>query len=105
MLWTEQQDMRARSQAGFRPTKSTVHSLFSRCHAVHTNMRTAKQPLFTCFVDLGKAYNKVQHNLLWQALKLLGIHGSLLAAMQSLYRDAQLAVGITRRLVSNKAAH
>ena len=48
-------------------------------------------------MDLRKAYDKVQHSLLWQTLDLLGIQGELREAIHSLYRNAQLAVKVNGR--------
>ena len=41
-------------------------------------------------MDLKGAYDKVQRPLLWQALQKLGLHGRMLAAIQSLYESSTL---------------
>ena len=97
MLWTEEQGIRASLQAGFRPSRSTLHQLFALRHAVDKYSHK-QQPLFTCFVDLRKAYDKVQHNLLWKVLDILGIHGHMRGAIQSLYEGASLAVRVDSRV-------
>ena len=66
--WAERQGLRSPSQAGFRPRKSTV---FALRHFID-RARISKRPLFACFVDLQKAYDTVQHDLLWARLQAIG---------------------------------
>ena len=51
-------------------------------------------PLFTCFVDIQKAYDSVQHPLLWARLQKIGVHGEMLAAIQSLYSSGTISMKI-----------
>ncbi len=82
--WSEKHGLRSPSQAGFRPGRSTVHHLFALRHFID-HAKLAKRALYTCFVDLQKAYDTVQHDLLWGRLRLIGVSPRMLAAIQSLY--------------------
>ena len=84
VIWAESNGLRAPCQAGFRPRLSTEHQLFALRHFFDRS-KSQKQPLFAAFVDLKKAYDSVQHPLLWAALQRKGIHGKMLAGIQSLY--------------------
>ena len=97
---TERCNLRAPSQAGFRPTLSTIHPLFALQHLVDESARTAT-PLYCCFLDLKSAYNYVHRPLLWQILGRLGIHGRMLAAVKSLYATSSLAVKVGGRVGSS----
>lgn len=66
--WSEDSGLRAPCQAGFRPRMSTEHQLFALRHLIDRS-KFQKQPLFTAFVDLKKAYDSVQHPLLWASLQ------------------------------------
>ena len=59
--------------------------------------RFQKQPLFAAFVDLRKAYDSVQHPLLWASLQRKGVHGKMLAAIQSLYSGCAMSMKICGR--------
>ena len=96
ITWTEEEGLRSQAQAGFRPGKSTLHQLFVLRHAIDKHAHR-HQPLFACFVDLRKAFDKVQHGLLWKVLDLLGIHGRMRVAIQSLYNNARLRVKVDGR--------
>ncbi len=91
--WSEKHGLRSPSQAGFRPGRSTVHHLFALRHFID-HARLAKRALYTCFVDLQKAYDTVQHELLWGRLRQIGVSPRMLAAVQSLYATGTLAMKI-----------
>ncbi len=94
--WSEKHSLRSPSQAGFRPGRSTVHHLFALLALRHfiDHAKLAKRALYTCCVDLQKAYNTVQHVVLWDRLRQIGVSPCMLAASQSLYATATLAMKI-----------
>ena len=94
---TEDRALRAPSQAGFRPTLSTLHPLFTLQHFIDESSRT-HVPLYCCFLDLASAYDHVHRPLLWKVLGRLGIHGRMLAAVKSLYATTSLVVKVGGRV-------
>lgn len=82
--WPEAAGIRSSAQAGFRPRLSTIHHLFALQHFID-RARLRRAPLFACFVDIQKAYDSVQHHLLWARLSRVGIRGRMLRAIQSLH--------------------
>ena len=68
-----------------------MHQLFTLQHLVDRAAHK-RQPLFCCFLDLKGAYDRVPRELLWPVLERLGVHGPLLAAIRSLYSNAEYAV-------------
>jgi exonuclease III len=94
---TEERHLRAPTQAGFRPSLSTLHPLFVLQHLVDTYSR-ARQPLYCCFLDLKSAYDYVQRPLLWEILARLGIQGRMFTALKSLYAQSKLAVKVQGRV-------
>ena len=94
--FTENNDLRAHTQTGFRPGLATQHNLFALQHMIDEAQGNGKQ-LYTCFLDLKGAYDRVQRPLLWQVLQRLGIHGVMLRAIQSLYEDSGLTIHINGR--------
>ena len=51
-------------------------------------------PLYACFVDIQKAYDTVQHDLLWGRLASIGVQGRMLAAIKSLYASGTLSMKV-----------
>ena len=91
--WTEAGGLRSPAQAGFRPRKSTIHHLFALRHFIDHALNTGR-PLYVCFVDLQKAYDTVQHDLLWERLRSIGVSPRMLAAIQSLYTSGTLSMKV-----------
>ena len=96
LRFTEDKGLRAETQAGFRPGFSTLHPVMGLQYFIDT-AKFAGYPLFACALDLKGAYDRVQRPLLWQILQRLGIHGSMLAAIQSLYHDTEISININGR--------
>ena len=90
---TEDLGLGAQNQTGFRPGLATQHNLFALQHMIDEAHSNGKH-MYTCFLDLKGAYDRVQRPLLWQVLRHLGIHGVMLRAIQSLYEDSGLAIHI-----------
>ena len=58
-------------------------------HFIDTAKVYPPSPYLVALLDLKGAYDRVQRPLLWQVLQRLGIHGKMLADIQSLYKDSQ----------------
>ena len=91
--YTEQQGLRSPTQAGYRPGPSTIHQTFVLQHVIDKHRRL-KSPLYLCFVDLKSAYDQVQWQLLWDLLRQLGVQGTMLGAIQSLYDGCLLSMRV-----------
>ncbi len=50
--------------------------------------------LYAAFIDLKKAYDKVDREALWTVLKICGVSGQLLKRIQAFYREANACVRV-----------
>ena len=91
--YTEQQHLRSPTQAGYRPEHGTIHQTFVLQHVIDKHRRR-KSPLYLCFVDLKSAYDRVQWQMLWDLLRRLGVQGTALGAIQSLYNGCLLSTSV-----------
>ena len=73
-----------------------MHQIFG-LQQLFDRQQAAGQLLNVCFLDLRGAYDRVSRPVLWQVLQRLGIHGRMLAAVQSLYATAEVAVKVGGR--------
>ena len=93
VAWSEEQGLRSPVQAGFRPRHSPIHHLFALCHFIDRAL-LQQRPLFVAYVDLQKAYDTVQHGLLWARLEGIGVGPKMLAAINSLYASGTLSMKV-----------
>ena len=93
VTWSEQHHLCSPVPAGFLLKQSAVHHLFALRHFIDRALITSRA-LYVCFVDLQKAYDTVQHALLWGRLRLIGVGPRMLAAIQSLYASDTLAMKV-----------
>ncbi|CAB1116625.1 unnamed protein product [Ectocarpus sp. CCAP 1310/34] len=65
-------------RSGFRPHRSTLDMLFA-IQRLHELARKKSTAVFACFVDLTKAYDSVDRDLLWDVLRRFGVPPKMLA--------------------------
>lgn len=89
--WAESNNIRAIGQAGFRDDHRTVDQLFV-INAIKDTYKAKKKSLFCCFVDFKKAFDLVNRTLLWRRLKMIGISGTMLSAIKTIYSNVTCKV-------------
>ncbi|KAL4431289.1 hypothetical protein ABPG75_006545, partial [Micractinium tetrahymenae] len=89
--WLEARGLRAKGQSGFRQGRRTVDNCFI-LRALAERYRSGGVKLFACAVDFEKAFDSVNHGLLWAALRRAGIGGAMLQAIQAMYADVPVCV-------------
>ena len=52
--------------------------------------------LYVAYMDLEKAYDRVDREAMWRVLGMYGINGQLLKAVQSLYENSEAYVRVCR---------
>ena len=89
--WLETRGLRAKGQAGFRQGYRTVDNCFIlRALAERARSRGAK--LYCCAVDLEKAFDSLDREELWAALRRSGVGGGMLRAIQAMYANVAVCV-------------
>ena len=89
--WAEAKGKRAHGQAGFRRGFRTTDNCFI-LRALVERARAQGVKIYICAVDLEKAFDSVDRQLLWAALQRAGIGGYMLATLQALYADVPVCV-------------
>uniref|UniRef100_A0A3P9PV83 Reverse transcriptase domain-containing protein n=1 Tax=Poecilia reticulata TaxID=8081 RepID=A0A3P9PV83_POERE len=80
-------------QCGFRPGRGTLDQLYTLSRVLEGAWEFA-QPVYMCFVDLEKAFDRVPRGALWGVLREYGVPGPLIWAVRSLYDRCQSLVRI-----------
>ena len=80
-------------QGAFRRGRSCVDQLFTVRQLGEKIIEKNKRMLMVC-VDLEKAYDRVDRELLWRVLRAYGVNGELIRAVRSLYDDGKACVRV-----------
>ena len=71
-------------QSGFREGRGCADQIFTvRC--LSEKYLEKHKDVYVAFMDLEKAYDRVDREALWQLLSVYGVGGGLLAAIKKLY--------------------
>ncbi len=54
--------------------------------------------LYAAFMDLEKAYDRVDRNALWDVLEIYGVGGQLMEGMKAFYREVNACVKLDGEL-------
>ena len=84
-------DLRSICQAGFRGKYCVNDWNFVLNHVLHGSRRN---PTYTAFIDLKKAFDSLDRNAMGVVLKALGLHGRLLEAIMSIYTSVKANVKV-----------
>ena len=89
MQWAETESLLNEAQHGFRQGRRTTNPIFI-LNTVIQHYKKKKKPLYTCFVDLKKAFDSVSHNKLWLKLTSIGISSKVLTLFKIMYSEPYL---------------
>jgi len=87
-------------QGGFRKGKGCVDQIFNVKLLAEKYLVKGKK-LYVAFMDLEKAYDRVDWDSLWDVLKIYGVGGQLLKGVKSFYKGANACVKINGKLSSS----
>ena len=87
----EQNNLLGKEQAGFKKGSSTMDHVFALYCLIDLYLQHKKR-LFCTFVDFQKAFDSVQHSLLWEKLLSININGRILKVIQNIYSKSKSCV-------------
>ncbi|CAB1110695.1 unnamed protein product [Ectocarpus sp. CCAP 1310/34] len=89
--YCEREGILPEEQSGFRPHRSTLDMLFA-IQRLHELARKKSTAVFACFVDLTKAYDSVDRDLLWDVLERFGVPPKMLAVIRHFHEGMRARV-------------
>ena len=78
-------------QAGFRKGRGTRDQI-ANIYWIIKKAREYQKNIYLCFIDYAKAFNCVDHNKLWKALKEMGIPDHITRLLRNLYAGQEATV-------------
>lgn len=85
------------SQNGFRSGRSTVDSIFCS-RLISSYCREKNIICIKCFIDLTKAYDKVDRDVLWMVLQRIGVPNKLIELIKQIHVGAKGCVKVNGEL-------
>ena len=79
--------------AGFRKRRGTKDQIANTCWIIE-KAREFQKNIYLCFINYAKAFDCVDHNKLWKALKEMGIPDHLTCILRNLYAGQEATVRI-----------
>ena len=80
-------------QFGFSPGKGTTDAIFI-VRQMQEKYLAAKKPLYLAFVDLEKAFDRVPREVIWWAMRKLGVDEWLVRVVQAMYANVRSRVRV-----------
>ena len=80
-------------QCGFMSGRGTTDAIFI-VRQLQEKHLAANKPLYMAFVDLEKAFDRVLRDVIWWAMRKLGIDEWLVRLVQSMYKDMRSRVRV-----------
>ena len=80
-------------QCGFMSGRGTTDAIFI-VRQLQEKHLAANKPLYMAFVDLKKAFDRVPRDVIWWAMRKLGIDEWLVRLVQSMYKDVRSRVRV-----------
>ena len=78
-------------QAGFREGRGTRNQI-ANIRWIIEKAREFQKNIYFCFIDYAKAFDGVDHNILWKILKEMGIPDHLICFFRNLYAGQEATV-------------
>ena len=85
-------------QAGFTPYRDGCRENIFILSETILNRKQQGLDTYTCFVDIVKAYDRVDRNLLWVRLQDIGIPAKMIRAIKGLYEDVSSCIEVNGKL-------
>ena len=81
----------AEEQAGFRPGTGTRNQILN-LKMVIEKCREHNKKLYLCFIDYSKAFDMVDHNILWRNMSDMGFPQHIVLLLKTMYEEQKAAV-------------
>ncbi len=86
-----------KQQAGFRANRSTIDQIFV-LKMIMEKAREFNKTLFMCFIDIQKAYDSVNRDLLWKICQHYGLTVKIIRLLKLIYKNTRAKVRINGEL-------
>jgi hypothetical protein len=93
--WAEANDKLSPFQYGFRKNRSTVDAIYV-LHGIIKHTLNNKEKLYCCFVDFEKAFDRINHKLLWYKLFKQNCSAKVLNMIKAIYNEVKICIRVNK---------
>lgn len=97
-IWVDENQALPECQSGFRKSRGCVDNVFALSSIIHINLRLSRRKVYVAFVDFRRAFDSINHLLLWNKLHTLGISSKFIGLVKGIYTGATMRVRVGDRL-------
>lgn len=90
--WSEVKNVIPEFQSGFRKNRGCTDNIFVFNSAIQIKLRNKGGKLYAVFVDFQRAFDLVNHRILFQKLYDMGISQRIISVLMSLYENARICM-------------
>lgn len=90
--WVEDLKIIPECQSGFRRNRGCLDNIFILSSVIQLHLRMRGRKIFAAFVDFKRAFDTINHNILWPKLYRLGISAKYLRLLKKLYDRATVRI-------------
>ena len=92
VLWCEKNNLLPEFQSGFRSSRGCIDNIFVLNSIIQMRLQKPKEKLFAIFIDFKQAFTSVNHAILWNKLRVMGLSTKMLNIIISIYKNSQMYV-------------
>lgn len=89
---TEDRNLLPESQCGFRKGRSNLENVFILSHLVQREKKKEEDKVYTVFIDLKTAFDKVDREILWRTLEGKGIDKEVIWRIKKIYEGTEATI-------------
>jgi hypothetical protein len=89
--WAEANGILVEEQAGFRAKRSVGENIFVLTECIKSRLEK-KEQVYAAFLDIEKAYDKVDRQAVWVSLLQRGVSDKMIRVLRSLYKMVKSCV-------------
>ena len=93
LSWAEDNNLLNESQFGFRKGRRTIDCQIILLTLIQ-KFKSTRNPLYSCFIDFSKAFDSLDHSLLWSKLANFGLSSRILSLLQDMYSKVNSCVRV-----------
>ena len=99
--WADAEGKLSECQAGFRKGFSTLNNIFALYSIIQKYLARRGGRFYCVFIDFAKAFDTVNHSLLFMSLLQKDVRGKMLTILKSIYKDVKSCVRVGQNVTEN----